>query len=101
MARDEDLHARPTSVRARHVRTLPESLAGLGIELSRRAARPGRIVAEAGAVVQDSVILHGATIRAGATVERAIVDSRADVTAETIARSTNADQPTVIDGRGA
>ncbi len=51
--------------------------------------------------MQDSVILHGATIRAGATVERAIVDSRADVTAETIARSTNADQPTVIDGRGA
>ena len=40
---------------------------------------PG-VVVEAGAVVEESVVLHDAVIRAGARVERSIVDAGVEVT---------------------
>lgn len=45
----------------------------------RSVLSPG-VVVEAGAVVEESVILHDAVIRAGARVERAIVDAGVEVT---------------------
>jgi glucose-1-phosphate adenylyltransferase len=39
-------------------------------------------VVEAGATIRDSVVLPGATVRAGATVERAVIDQSVDVRAD-------------------
>ena len=58
------------------------SLVSPGCLVAGRAERsvlaPG-VVLEEGATVRDSVVLHETTIRAGAVVERAIVDVDADV----------------------
>jgi glucose-1-phosphate adenylyltransferase len=63
--------------------------------VSRSVLSPG-VVVEAGAVVRDSVILHDAVIRAGARVERAIVDARTEVAGGGDVRSTDADHPVAI-----
>ena len=57
----------------------------------RSVLSPG-VVVEAGAVVEESVILHDAVIRAGARVERAIVDAGVEVTE----RSRSTDSGTAI-----
>ena len=48
--------------------------------VTRSVLSPG-VVVEEGAVVEDAVVLHDAVIRAGARVERAIVDAGAEVAA--------------------
>jgi ADP-glucose pyrophosphorylase len=50
-------------------------------------------------VVEGSVILHGAMIRAGARVEKAIVDSRVEVAGDAEVRSTDPEEPIVVHGR--
>lgn len=59
---------------------------------------PG-VVVEAGAVVEESVILHDAVIRAGARVERAIVDAGVEVPAGEVVRSTDPEHPVAIHTR--
>jgi glucose-1-phosphate adenylyltransferase len=61
----------------------------------RSVLSPG-VVVEAGAVVEESVILHDAVIRAGARVERAIVDAGVEVGRGETVRSTDADEPIAI-----
>ena len=61
---------------------IEDSLVSPGCRVAGRVVRsvlgPGVLVEE-GAVVSDSVVLHDAEIRSGASVERAIVDERADI----------------------
>ena len=45
----------------------------------RSVLSPG-VVVEAGAVVEESVVLHDAVIKAGARVARAVVDAGVEVT---------------------
>jgi glucose-1-phosphate adenylyltransferase len=82
--------------------SVENSLVSPSCRVSGRVARsvlsPG-VVVEAGAVVDDAVVLHGAVIRSGARVERAIVDSGAEVPAGTHVHSTERDKPVTIFGR--
>jgi glucose-1-phosphate adenylyltransferase len=64
--------------------------------VTRSVLSPG-VVVEAGAVVEDSVILPDAVIRAGARVQRAIVDAGAEVTEQS--RSIDSDTPIPIYAR--
>jgi glucose-1-phosphate adenylyltransferase len=61
----------------------------------RSVLSPG-VVVEAGAVVEESVILHDAVIGAGARVERAVVDAGAEVPAGEHVHSTDPEQPIAI-----
>jgi glucose-1-phosphate adenylyltransferase len=76
-----------------------QSLVSPACRVSGRVVRsvlsPG-VVVEAGAVVEDSVILHDAVIRAGARVERAIVDAGVEVPAGKHVRSTDPEHPVEI-----
>jgi glucose-1-phosphate adenylyltransferase len=63
--------------------------------VSRSVLSPG-VRVEAGAVVEDSVVLHDAVIRAGARVERAIVDTGVEVGPRDHVRPTEPDQPAVV-----
>ena len=63
--------------------------------VSRSVLSPG-VVVEAGAEVEESVILHDAVIRAGARVHRAIVDAGVEVVAGEHVRSTDPESPIAI-----
>jgi len=62
---------------------------------SQSVLSPG-VSVEAGAVVERSVILHDAVIRAGARVVNAIVDSGAEVGPAAEVRSTDPDHPVAV-----
>jgi glucose-1-phosphate adenylyltransferase len=64
----------------------------------RSVLSPG-VVVEAGAVVSDSVVMHDTLVRAGARVDRAIVDSRVEVPSDAHVHSTDPNQPVAIYGR--
>ncbi len=65
----------------------------------RSVLSPG-VRVEAGAVVEDSVILHDAVIRAGARVEKAIVDTGVEVGLGDHVHSTDPDQPVAVVSSG-
>jgi len=64
-------------------------------DVVRSVLSPG-VVVEAGAVVEDSVILHDAVIHAGARVERAVVDAGAEVPAGQHVQSTDPMSPVTL-----
>ncbi len=53
----------------------------IGGHVQRSVLSPG-VVVEPGAVVRDSVLLHDVVVRAGARVERAVVDASAEIAAD-------------------
>lgn len=57
------------------------------------------VAVEAGAVVEESVLLHGAVIRASAHVERAIVDTAVEVPGGDWVHSTDPEHPVAVVGR--
>ena len=77
----ESLHAMPPSWVAPDAE-LDRSVVSPGCRLEGRVSRsvlsPG-VVVEAGAVVEDSVIMHRTVIRAGARVIRAVVDKHVEI----------------------
>jgi glucose-1-phosphate adenylyltransferase len=79
--------------------TVERSLVSPACRVAGRVVRsvlsPG-VVVEAGAVVEESVILHDAVIGAGARVERAIVDAGVEVRAGDEVRSRDPDAPVAI-----
>lgn len=58
---------------------------------------PG-VVVEEGAFLCGAVVLHDAVIRAGARVERAVIDAGAEVAARSTVRSHDPENPTVMVG---
>lgn len=82
--------------------TVVQSLVSPACRVAGRVVRsvlsPG-VVVEAGAVVEDSVILHDAVIRAGARVGRAIVDAGVEVPAGAEVGGSEPDAPVAIYAR--
>ena len=76
-------------------RTLLSPACRVAGRVSGSVLSPG-VVVEAGAVVEESVILHDAVVRAGARVHRAIVDAGVEVPAGAEVRSTDPGAPVAM-----
>jgi glucose-1-phosphate adenylyltransferase len=91
----ESLHAMPPSWVAPDAE-LDRCVVSPGCRLEGRVSRsvlsPG-VVVEAGAVVEESVIMHRTVIRAGARVIRAVVDKHVEIGAGAVVGSRDADAP--------
>jgi glucose-1-phosphate adenylyltransferase len=81
---------------------IEESLLGPGSRVAGRVSRSvigSAVVVEAGAVVEDSVIMHRTVVRAGAHVVRAVVDEGVDIGPDAVVGAAGGDITLV--GRGA
>ena len=91
----ESLHAMPPSWVAPDA-DLDQAMVSPGCRLEGRVSRsvlsPG-VVVEAGAVVEDSVIMHRTVIRAGAQVIRCVVDKHVEIGRDAVVGSRDADAP--------